>query len=58
MFKLILSVGIISVLAACSNMSRDATSSPTSGRASSATMGAPAGIGGYGPGSNTAGGPN
>jgi hypothetical protein len=58
MFKLILCAGLISVLAACSSMSRDSTSARTPSGA--ATMGAPGGIGSdYGPnGTYYGGGPN
>jgi hypothetical protein len=49
MFKLILSVGIISVIAACANMSGDSTSMRSSSRPGSSSMGGPAGTGDYGP---------
>ena len=50
MFKLFLTAGIISVLAACASMSGDSTSVRSSGRPGSTTMGAPAGTGDYGSG--------
>ena len=56
MFKLFLTAGIISVLAACANMSGDSTSGRSSGRPGSTSMGAPAGMGDYGPNSHGPGG--
>jgi hypothetical protein len=50
MLKLILTIGIISVLAGCANMSRGSASAGASSRSSSSSssMGAPAGTGDYG----------
>jgi hypothetical protein len=48
MFKLILSIAVISVLAACANMSGDSPSVRSSARPSSSSMGGPAGTGDYG----------
>jgi hypothetical protein len=48
MLKLILTIGIISALAGCANMSRGSASAGASSRSSSSSMGAPAGTGDYG----------